>query len=100
MSIASLRYRRDLQEIITKRFPQSKIPYGEQFLAKDYKIRYIQPLRLKMLRFVWQELKSIWPQMPVYMCMESPAVWRTITGGPPIAGKELTEVFSRRGNIK
>lgn len=99
ISIATLRYRRDLQEIMIKRFPSSKLPFGEQFLAKDYKIRYIQPLRLKMLRFIWQELKSVWPTLPVYMCMESPAVWREITGGPPIAGDELVEIFSRRGNL-
>ena len=97
ISIATLRYRRDLQEIMINRIPKSKLPFGEQFLAKDYKVRYIQPLRLKMLRFVWGELKSIWPQLPVYMCMESPVSWKTISGGLPVAGNELVEVFSRRG---
>ncbi|MCC6932516.1 MAG: hypothetical protein IT292_04590 [Deltaproteobacteria bacterium] len=93
ISLSTLRYHKDLQSIMIARFPESKLPYGEQFLAKDYKIRYLQPIRLKMLRFMWQELKSVAANIPVYFCMESPAVWRAVSGGLPIAGSEIKEIY-------
>lgn len=99
VSVASLRYAPQMQEVMRERFPQSDLPYGEQFLAKDNKLRYIQPLRFKVIDFVWKQLKSISPDMPVYMCMESSAAWRNIAGGPPVAGSELQEVFSRAGRL-
>jgi hypothetical protein len=52
-----------------------------------------------MLNFVWRELKAIREELPVYMCMESSAAWRTVSGGNPLAGSELVEVFSRRGRL-
>ena len=81
------------------RFPESKIPFGEQFLARDNKLRYLQPLRFKMIQFVWSELKAVHADIPVYMCMESAAAWRHIAGGPPASGSELVEIFSRRGRL-
>lgn len=99
ISISSLRYKPELQEMMMARFPQSRLPFGEQFLAKDRKIRYVQPLRFQMIDFVHRELKAVDEQMPVYFCMESAAAWRHVTGGLPAAGSELTEVFSRKGRL-
>jgi spore photoproduct lyase len=100
ISLSTLRYRADLQQMMLERFRESKIPYGEQFFAKDKKIRYMQPLRLRMQRFLWEEIKSKNDKVPIYMCMESPAAWRNISGGPPAAGSELVEVFSRKGRLQ
>ncbi len=99
VSVSSLRYRPDLQEMMLARFPESKIPFGEQFLAKDRKIRYVQPLRFRMLHFVRDQLLAVRKELPVYMCMESSTAWRQITGGAPVAGSELSEVFSRKGRL-
>ena len=99
ISISTLRYRPEMQQVMQERFPESKLPFGEQFLAKDNKMRYIQPLRFKMERFLWNELKRRADSLPVYMCMESAAAWRGITGGPPVAGSELVEIFSRKGRL-
>lgn len=99
VSLSTLRYRPDLQEMMLARFPDSKIPFGEQFLAKDRKIRYVQPLRFRMLNFVRDQLLAIRKELPVYMCMESSSAWRQITGGAPVAGSELSEVFSRKGRL-
>ena len=96
VSVSSLRYKPEMQQIMEERFPTSKLPYGEQFLAKDGKLRYIQPLRMQLVGFVWNEIRALYPQIPVYMCMESSAAWRNIAGGPPAAGSELVEIFSRR----
>jgi spore photoproduct lyase len=99
VSISSLRYKTDLQDMMKSRFPDSVLPYGEQFLARDAKLRYIQPVRFRMLRFMWDELKKISDEMPVYMCMESAAAWKGLTGGTPTAGEELREVFARRASL-
>jgi len=99
VSMSTLRYKPELQDMMRERFPESTLPFGEQFLAKDKKIRYLQPLRLKMQRFLWEELKSHDTNIPTYMCMESPAAWRNIAGGAPAAGAELQEVFSKRGGL-
>lgn len=96
VSISTLRYQKNMQSVMIKRFPHSKLPYGNQFLASDQKLRYIQPLRFQLLSFLWDEIKAVSPQMPVYMCMESGAAWRTIAGGPPAAGSELGEIYTRK----
>jgi spore photoproduct lyase len=99
ISLSTLRYRREMQQIMEQRFPASRLPFGEQFLAVDNKLRYIQPLRFRLTSFLWNEIKSFGRELPVYMCMESAAAWRHIAGGPPSAGAELTEIFSRRGKL-
>lgn len=98
ISVATLRYPRRMQEVMRSRFPESKLPYGEQFLACDNKLRYIQPLRFRILRFLWQELKGVDRQLPVYFCMESLAAWRVITGASPTGHAELVQLFSRRAD--
>jgi len=97
VSVSSLRYKPDMQAVMETRFPKSKIPYGEQFLAADGKYRYFQALRFKMLRSIWASIKRIAPEAPTYMCMESSAAWKEIAGGPPAQGEELREVFTRSG---
>ncbi len=99
VSVSSLRYKPEMQQMMQKRFPNSKIPYGEQIVAKDNKVRYVQPLRMKLVNFVWKELKAVNATLPVYMCMESAAAWRYIAGNSPAAGSELQEVFSKRGKL-
>jgi spore photoproduct lyase len=99
VSISSLRYKTELQDMMKARFPESDLPYGEQFMARDSKLRYIQPIRFKLIRFIWNELKQISDSMPIYMCMESAAAWKGVTGGTPVAGEELREIFSRRASL-
>ena len=99
VSIGTLRYKQEMQSIMMDRFPESRLPFGEQFLASDNKLRYFQPLRFRLINFVWNELKSVSTEMPVYMCMESSTAWREIAGGRPTAGNELVEIFSRRGKL-
>lgn len=99
VSVSTLRYQNSLQEMMLKRFPNSKLPFGEQFLAKDSKLRYIQPIRFKLTRHVWNLLKRVSDKMPVYMCMESATAWREIAGGAPIAGTEIREVFAKKATL-
>src|SRR5690606_30075610 len=98
--VSTLRYKREMQKTMMERFPDSKVPFGEQFLAKDGKLRYVQPIRLKMMNFVWKEIKSYSTSIPTYMCMESSAAWRKVAGGSPVAGSELVEIFSRKKRLQ
>ena len=98
VSVSTLRYPKPMQQTMLKRFPESEIPFGDQILAKDNKLRYIQPLRLKLISFIWKELKKRSDKLPTYMCMESSTAWKNIAGGPPAAGEELVEIFSRQNS--
>lgn len=100
VSVSTLRYKPEMHEIMRERFPASKLPYGEQFLGRDGKMRYFQPLRLKLVRYVWELIKQRAGEVPVYMCMESSTAWRSIHGGSPAAGQELVEIFSRKRSRK
>lgn len=97
ISVSTLRYKKEMQTMMRERFPSSSLALGEQFLASDNKLRYFQPIRFKLERFVWDELKAVGAYLPVYMCMETAAAWREVSGGSPVAGSELVEIFSRRG---
>jgi spore photoproduct lyase len=99
VSVSTLRYQSNLQDMMIKRFPESKLPYGEQFMAKDSKLRYVQPIRFKLTRFVWDLIKEKSPDLAVYMCMESSTAWKEISGGLPVAGNELKEIFARRASL-
>lgn len=94
ISISTLRFPPTMRGLIQERFPSSPVSYGEHFLAKDGKLRYFQPMRFQMIRFLWQELKAVDSMMPVYLCMESKAAWRSIAQCGPRAREELEEVFS------
>jgi len=97
ISVSTLRYKKEMQSMMRERFPSSSLALGEQFLATDNKLRYFQPIRFKLERFVWDELKAVGANLPVYMCMETAAAWKEVSGGSPVAGSELVEIFSRKG---
>lgn len=97
VSVSSLRYKKDMQLTMESRFPDSIILYGEQILAVDGKMRYLQPLRFKMIRHVQDKLKSISEEMPVYFCMESSAAWRNIAQTTPGKDANLADLFTKKG---
>jgi spore photoproduct lyase len=95
VSIAALRYHPLQQQLMLERFPGSRLPLGEHFLGSDNKLRIPQPIRFKMLKFLWQELKKGRERLPVYMCMESPAAWRAVIGALPARVEDAAEVYAR-----
>lgn len=74
ISLGTIRYPQPLKGAIEER------PYGidEFSQSRDGKMRYIQPLRAAMYRKVKALLREVFPETPVYLCMESPAVWRNM----------------------
>jgi len=91
----------------TIRFPPSlKDTFAERPFARDEfvptrdgKLRYLQPIR----REIYATLRSAFADVtsaPVYMCMESPALWRSVYGERPEHLSELRGIFSSSGNVR
>lgn len=82
ISLGCLRYPAFLNEQIKKRFPQTRIPYAEFVAGADNKLRYPKPLRVKAYRLMRDWIVERYPSVAVYLCMESPSVWRAALNRP------------------
>ncbi|MDF1591239.1 MAG: radical SAM protein [Desulfobacterales bacterium] len=83
ISMGSFRFMPALKPIVHKRFPDSKIIYGEFISGLDAKMRYFQPLRIELYRKVVGWIRARAPQAMIYLCMESDAVWKQSFGFIP-----------------
>ncbi len=91
ISMGSLRFMPDLIDFVSEEYPQSKIFYSEFVVGLDGKMRYFAPLRKKMYRFIFKNLKEIFPDVPIYFCMESDEFWEEIIGFRPDSDEEAGE---------
>ncbi|MEW6456596.1 MAG: spore photoproduct lyase family protein [Acidobacteriota bacterium] len=90
ISLGTLRFNPKLKPIIEKRFPKSKIIYGELIKGEDGKLRYFRPLRVELYKKIYnfikeniqkysRDKKSIRKiNIPVYLCMENEDVWEEV----------------------
>lgn len=90
VSLGTIRYTPPLKEKIGDR----PYLYDEFLLSRDGKYRYLQPLRREVYRRMKEWLDKVGPY-PVYMCMESPAMWRGVFGGLPGELPEVLPIFTR-----
>ena len=72
-----------LKPIIARRFPQSRIVYGEFIRGLDGKMRYFKPLRIQLYRSLVSHIRQLAPKVCVYLCMEDEAVWQKSLGVVP-----------------
>ncbi|RKY28180.1 MAG: hypothetical protein DRP61_02475, partial [Candidatus Omnitrophota bacterium] len=75
ISLGTLRFNRELKSIIERRFPQSKIVYGELFIGEDKKLRYPEFMRIKIYKKMVGWIRKFDKKTPVYLCMESDKIW-------------------------
>lgn len=80
ISIGSFRFMPHLKPIIEKRFPDSKICYGEFILGLDNKMRYFKPLRINVYKNMIDQIKKYAPEITTYFCMEDRKVWEECFG--------------------
>lgn len=96
ISLGCFRFMPPLKEIIQKKFPHSTIIYEEFIPGLDKKMRYPQPLRIdiysKMVR--WIRRRS--PGAFIYLCMESPEVWKGALGYSPCNNDVLKSWLDER----
>lgn len=96
ISLGALRYPPELNEIIRRRHPQSKIVLGELFPGDDGKLRYFKPIRVEMFRKLHTWIKEHDPGVFVYLCMESDQVWRQALGWSPGNMATLSRLLDQR----
>jgi spore photoproduct lyase len=93
ISLGSLRFMPSLKPIIQKRFPDSKIIYGELISGLDGKMRYFKPLRIALYRKMVSWIKALAPEARIYLCMEDEEVWRKSLGYIPRKRGGLSEML-------
>jgi len=80
ISLGSFRYMPELKPLIEKRFPKSKIVYGEFITGLDGKMRYFKPLRINIYQKIIASIRQLAPRVCIYFCMEDEEVWRKCLG--------------------
>jgi len=77
ISLGALRYLPALRPIATNRFPNSRFFHEEFIMGLDGKYRYFRSLRVKLYRFILEQLtKFVADHTCIYLCMESTEIWR------------------------
>lgn len=80
ISLGTFRFLPSLKPVIQKRFPDSKIIYGEFISGLDNKMRYFKPLRIDFYQKMASWIKEAAPNVLVYFCMEDDEVWEKSLG--------------------
>lgn len=93
ISLGTFRFTPALKPIIERKFPESTIVYGELFPGRDKKMRYPEPIRVKIYQHMLRQIAAISEKIPVYLCMESPEVWQKVFGKLPGQINRLNELF-------
>jgi spore photoproduct lyase len=95
ISLGTLRYPPKLRNIIERRHPGRRIYCEEMVRGQDGKMRYPRPLRTEMYRKLFEWLDGNDPDVFLYLCMESPAVWSDVFGRTPDSNEDLDYWFAR-----
>ena len=87
-SLGTLRFHKDLRRVAEFRHPKSEIFLGDGRLDPiDDKMRYSVESRIAIYRKMLSWIREHHPTVPVYLCMESPAVWKSVFEGKPYEGR-------------
>lgn len=99
ISLGALRYLPALKQIATDRFPGSRFFYEEFVDGLDGKRRYFREERVKMYRFLAQELQNFAHERTcIYFCMENDTVWSEVFGFVPQQKGGLPAMLDRAIN--
>jgi spore photoproduct lyase len=91
ISLGALRFPPHLRDLVHRRFPESKVPYGEFVPGHHGKLRYFRPIREEMYRKMLSWIGADAPKVLVYLCMESRVVWERSFGKGPHDATRLRE---------
>ena len=80
ISLGSFRFMPSLKALIQKRFPSSKIIYGEFITGLDGKMRYFKPIRIEVYQKIIACIRRYAPKVFIYFCMEDDEVWQKSMG--------------------
>jgi spore photoproduct lyase len=94
ISIGSLRFPPPLKNIAQSRFSKTTIFSGEQIIGKDGKMRYLKPIRIRLYKMIYEELRKKLPETFIYFCMESADIWQEVIKRHPLSNLDLDYFFA------
>ena len=77
VSLGTVRFTQALRDAV----PPRPYMFDEFVPSRDGKLRYLQRERVEMYRYLRHALEHTLGRLPIYLCMESPAVWRRVFAG-------------------
>jgi spore photoproduct lyase len=80
LSLGTVRFQPAMRRTVLTRFPDSRVTLGELLPDIDGKLRLVQPLRITLYRDLAARIRRCAPEVPLYLCMEPPRVWRAALG--------------------
>ncbi len=95
ISMGTFRFMPALKPIVERRFPESKILYGEFITGLDGKMRYFKPLRIDLYTRMARWIRAFAPETRVYLCMEDDEVWTKSLGHAPADRGGLAAMLDR-----
>ncbi len=95
ISLGTFRFIPALKPIIQKRFPNSKIIYGEFIAGLDGKMRYFKPLRINLYQKIVSFIRDYAPDVMIYLCMEDDEVWQKSLGFVPSDYGGLSKILDK-----
>jgi len=95
ISLGTFRFLSPLKPIIQKRFPKSKIVYGEFISGLDGKMRYFKPLRIHLYQKIVSSIREHAPDVTIYLCMEDDDVWQKSLGFVPSDYGSLSNILDK-----
>ncbi len=75
-SMGGFRTMPSLKHTLRERGSHLSLFSGELVMGTDHKLRYFRPIRTAFYRTVREEIERVYPETTLYMCMESPELWR------------------------
>lgn len=96
ISLGALRFPPRLREMVHKRFPKSRVPFGEFVHGHHGKDRYFRPMREDIYRKMREWIRQDAPQVFVYLCMENRVVWEQSFGEAPGDTSHLSDLLDKR----
>ena len=92
ISIGTLRYTPQLKKIAEERFPRTQL-FSEEFIrGYDGKMRYIKPIREKLLSTIRKLIRNYSDDIPIYLCMENSSIWRNVMQEVPTVAEMEQEI--------
>jgi spore photoproduct lyase len=97
ISVGTFRFPKGFHEYVEKYHPDTGIFAEEFYPSADGKIRYFRPFREEIYRFARSGLNACFPDVPVYMCMETPEVWERLVQRE-FSSRDLKQLLDSRVN--
>lgn len=93
ISLGTLRYPTDLKKMMEYNYPYTGILNDEFVLCNDKKYRYLKPIRLDLYKKIIKWFHDHDKNLLIYLCMESPEVWKNALGYLPGKEEKLKMIF-------